>query len=50
MDLPYLVLWWTPAGTIPSVEEAVGRLELLRASGPTADAFTIKAPYPTPAR
>jgi hypothetical protein len=48
MDLAYLVLWWVPAGHRPSVDEAVERLEVLRASGPTPDAFTFRAPFPPP--
>ena len=49
MPDPYLALWWLPAGTIPTVAEARGRLELLAAKGPTADAFTFRAPFPEPA-
>lgn len=37
---PALVLWWIPAGTEPSVPEAVARLEELRAHGPSPRAFT----------
>jgi hypothetical protein len=48
VDQAYLVLWWIPAGSIPTVEEGVRRLERLRANGPTADAFTTKAPFPAP--
>jgi hypothetical protein len=32
---PILVLWWVPAGHIPSVEEADERLDYPRAHGPT---------------
>jgi len=46
---PYLALWWVPAGTIPTVAEARDRLELLAGKGPTADAFTFRAPFPEPA-
>jgi heme-degrading monooxygenase HmoA len=46
---PYLALWWVPAGTIPTVAEAKQRLELLAAQGPTAGAFTFRAPFPEPA-
>ena len=46
---PYLALWWVPAGTIPTVAEARDRLELLRRHGPTADAFSFRAPFPAPA-
>jgi uncharacterized protein DUF3291 len=38
----FLVLWWVPAGVIPSIDEAVHRLDLLRAHGATRDAFTFK--------
>jgi Domain of unknown function (DUF3291) len=46
---PYLALWWVPAETIPTVAEARRRLELLARAGPTADAFTFRAPFPEPA-
>jgi hypothetical protein len=49
MPDPYLALWWVPAGTIPTVAEARDRLELLAAKGPTADAFTFRAPFGEPA-
>jgi hypothetical protein len=39
---PTLCLWWIPAGTIPSVEEAIARLEHLRAHGPSPQAFTLR--------
>ena len=38
---PILCLWWIPEGTTPSVEEAVARLDHLRAHGPTPTAFTF---------
>jgi hypothetical protein len=43
-----LVLWWVPRGHVPSVEEAMERLEHLRAHGPTLDAFTFREPFPPP--
>ena len=43
-----MVLWWVPRGHRPSVEEAIARLELLRAKGPHADAFTFRQTYPPP--
>jgi Domain of unknown function (DUF3291) len=49
MPDPYLALWWVPAGTIPTVAEAKDRLELLASQGPTAGAFTFRAPFPEPA-
>ena len=44
----YQVLWWVPAGHLPSVEEALERLEHLRANGPTPRAFTFSQRYPVP--
>ncbi len=39
---PVLCLWWIPEGTTPPVHDAVGRLEYLRAHGPTPTAFTFR--------
>jgi hypothetical protein len=44
----YAVLWWVPAGHIPSVEEADERLDYLRAHGPTPHAFTFKQRFDPP--
>ena len=41
----HMVLWWVPAGHIPTVEEALARLERLRRAGPTPAAFTFRAPF-----
>jgi hypothetical protein len=41
-DLPILCLWWIPEGTIPTVEEAIARLNFLRAHGPSPRAFTFR--------
>jgi hypothetical protein len=38
----HLCLWWIPAGSIPTVEEAKERLEHLRENGPTPYSFTFK--------
>lgn len=43
-----LVLWWIPAGTIPTVAEAKNRLALLDRDGPGPEAFTLRAPHPPP--
>jgi Domain of unknown function (DUF3291) len=43
--LVFMVLWWIPAGHIPSVDEALARLEHLREHGPTPYAFTFKQRY-----
>ncbi len=43
-----LVLWWHPAGSIPTVEEALVRLEQIRLFGPCEGAFTFKHALPPP--
>jgi hypothetical protein len=48
MDEAYLVLWWVPAGHIPTVQEARERLMLLREQGPTPAAFTFRQTFPPP--
>ena len=50
MEAPILVLWWIPAGHIPSVAEARERLAHLKEHGPTPDAFTFRAALPAPDR
>jgi Domain of unknown function (DUF3291) len=44
----YLVLWWIPAGTLPTVADAKVRLDKLRRDGPSPDAFTFRSPFPAP--
>jgi hypothetical protein len=44
----YQVLWWVPAGHIPTTDEALARLALLRSHGPTPEAFTFKQRFPMP--
>jgi hypothetical protein len=41
----HMCLWWIPAGSVPTVEEAKERLDGLRANGPTPYAFTFKKRY-----
>jgi hypothetical protein len=43
------VLWWVPAGHIPTIAEAMARLRLLERTGPSTEAFTFKQRYPDPA-
>ena len=45
---PIQVLWWIPAGHIPTPEEAKTRLELLTKQGATAEAFTFKTMFLPP--
>ena len=44
----FLVLWWIPAGELPTVADAEQRLTLLRAIGPSPDAFTFRRLFPPP--
>jgi hypothetical protein len=46
MDGPILALWWIPAGHIPTVAEAIERLQLLSERGPSPEAFTFRKPFP----
>jgi hypothetical protein len=48
IEQPYLVCWWIPAGEIPTVADAVVRLEKLRSEGPTPEAFTLRSPFGVP--
>jgi hypothetical protein len=43
-----VALWWVPEGTVPTVEEALERLDRLRREGPTPEAFTFRTPFPPP--
>lgn len=44
----HMTLWWIPAGHIPTVREALYRLELRRRHGDTAASFSLSKPYPEP--
>ena len=48
MAQAYMVLWWVPAGHVPTMAEAAARLELLRQKGPTSDAFTFGDAFAAP--
>lgn len=37
--------WWIPAGAIPTMPEALARLDILRTSGPCRQAFTLQRPF-----
>lgn len=45
---PHYVLWWVPAGHIPSLEEAAERLEHYRRNGPTPLGFWFGSLFPAP--
>ena len=44
----WVVLWWVPKGHRPKVSEAIDRLELLRAIGPSKEAFTFRRAFLPP--
>ena len=44
----FTAVWWIPAGTLPTMPEAMARLDLLRRSGPGRQAFTLQRPFPRP--
>ncbi|MBX2870131.1 MAG: DUF3291 domain-containing protein [Acidiferrobacterales bacterium] len=48
MDQPSLAMWWVPVGSIPIVEEAKEKLEMIRQLGPTRDAFNFSGKFPVP--
>lgn len=48
MKSAHMVLWWVPNGHRPTIEEAIGRLEQLRANGPSPAAFTFAQAYGPP--
>jgi hypothetical protein len=45
MGEAHMVLWWVPAGHLPSIGEAAERLRLLRELGPTAQAFSFRQAF-----
>ena len=47
-DEAILALWWIPAGTLPTVEEAKARLAHLRRHGASAHAFGFREIFPPP--
>jgi hypothetical protein len=44
----YQVLWWIPAGTIPTLNDGLAKLWHLDRFGPTKLAFTFKQRFPSP--
>lgn len=46
---PTTTLWWVPAGVVPTVEEALALRQLVLDRGPTAEAFTFRSVFPSPA-
>lgn len=43
-----LALWWIPNGSLPTVEDAKLKLQLISDQGPTEQAFSLKKRFPPP--
>jgi hypothetical protein len=48
IDGPILTLWWIPEGHVPTIAEALERLQLLKERGPSPAAFTFRKPFAAP--
>jgi Domain of unknown function (DUF3291) len=48
LEAAFTVLWWVPAGHVPTLTEAEERLLSLRQNGSTPLAFTFREPFPAP--
>ena len=48
MDEEHLALWWVSAGQLPTLEEAIERLQILREQGETERAFTFRKSFSAP--
>jgi len=44
----HTAMWWIPAGHLPSLEEAVGKLDLLQKNGASQDSFDFRNKFPAP--
>lgn len=47
-DLPTTVMWWVPAGVLPTVDEAIAKLRHLAEHGPTDEAFDFRNRFDPP--
>jgi hypothetical protein len=45
---PILALWWIPAGTEPTIDDAKAALQSLQERGPSVQAFTFAKRFPAP--
>ena len=46
--LPVTVMWWIPAGSVPTVEDSIAKLHHLSEHGPTAEAFNFRTRFDPP--
>lgn len=47
-DRPINVLWWIPAGELPTLDDAVKRLDYLTDHGPSEHGWPLTKPFPRP--
>jgi len=45
---PFTTMWYVRAGSVPTIHEAMDRLQSLQDNGPTAFAFDFKTRFPKP--
>lgn len=48
MNGPHMALWWVPINHMPTVEESVAKLELLKNEGPSDQVFTFRDQFDAP--
>ncbi len=44
----HLALWWVPAGSLPTLDDAKARLQSIQVHGPGPQAFNFSKAYPPP--
>jgi hypothetical protein len=45
-----VAMWWIPAGLVPTIEEAVAKLDHLQKNGASEQAFNFKKRFPPPVK
>ncbi|MBS0657153.1 MAG: DUF3291 domain-containing protein [Verrucomicrobia bacterium] len=50
LSTPHMALWWIPAGTLPTPEDAKAAMERLEREGETVGAFTFRKLFPAPVK
>jgi hypothetical protein len=45
MPKTHMVLWWVKEGHIPNLDEAREKLDMIRANGPSPEAFSFALPF-----
>lgn len=46
--IAHTAMWWVPIGHIPSLKEAVDKLNILQKNGPSEEVFHFKSKFPKP--